>query len=100
MSLSENISDFRHKAENDTGFFCRHVLDMTSSKNELTGEVTYSTPGNKHGVLSEGPHQEMVKFLDDEDSPKPELRKHIEMPRGAYKTSILQGFMMRRVLKS
>lgn len=100
MTLNRNISDFRYKAESDTGFFCRHVLDMTSSKNELTGEVRHSTATEKWGFLAEGPHQQMVDFLDDEDDPKPELRKHIEMPRGAYKTSGLQGYSMRRVLKN
>lgn len=98
--MSDKKTEFQYRAENDTGFFCRRVLDMTWSKNELTGEIAHSVKdGPQFGVLQEGPHEAMVKFLDDEDDPRPELRKHIEMPRGAYKTSMLQGFGMRRVLK-
>ena len=94
-------NEFQYRAENETGFFCRHVLGFTESKDEITGEIHKSVPGGEQfGILSEGPHKEMTDFLDDEDSEKPELRKHLEAPRGSYKTSLLQGFMMRRSLKN
>jgi hypothetical protein len=87
---------FRVKAETSTLYFCRNVLGMTSSKHWKTGIDEQTTKTEEFGVLSTGPHKEMCDFLDD-DSCK---MKHLEAPRGAYKTSILQGFAMRMTLRN
>lgn len=85
-----DLEYFRHQAETDTGFFCRHVLGMTESPHWKTGEMI------EGGVRSDGPHKEMTEFFDNEDT----RRKHLEAPRGSYKTSVMQGFVMRKVLQN
>jgi len=86
---------FKLKAEASTLYFCRNVLGMTSSKHWRTGVDQQSTPDEEFGVLSTGPHKEMCDFLDDLSF----NMKHLEAPRGGYKTSTLQGYSMRRTLK-
>jgi len=75
----------------DTGFFCRNVLGMDTDRDEHGN--AYSEIG-KGGVRSWGPHQEVVSFLDDD------ARKAIVIlaPRFSYKSSIVQGFILRNIL--
>lgn len=84
-------SRFRLRAETDTGFLARNVLGFDFDKHPETGEIT--RPG---GVRSEGPHQAMVEFVDNRET----RFKHMEAPRGSYKTTILQSYAIRRVLQN
>jgi len=84
-------SRFKLRAETDTGFLARNVLGFDFDKHTETGEVT--RPG---GIRPDGAHQEMVEFVDN-----PETRfKHLEAPRGSYKTTILQAYAIRRLLQN
>lgn len=84
---------FVQRALNDTGFFCRHVLGWNYDQDEDTGEIRNLGSG---GVRAEGPHLEMTTFLDRDSGKR---WKHLEAPRGSYKSTILQGYMIRRVIK-
>lgn len=76
----------------DTGFFCRNVLQMHTDRNQLTGEVASEV--GKGGIRDYGPHQEFVSFLDDEKRKTCVLMA----PRYSYKSSIVQGFILRNIL--
>lgn len=79
---------FRERAENDTGFLCRYVLGWNTDE-KADGTKTQG------GVRAEGPHQQMVEFLD-----KPGRYKLLLCSRGAYKSTIVQGLCTRTVLKN
>lgn len=80
----------RAVAEEDTGFFARFILNFDFHKDDKTGE---RKTGPAQGVQLSGPHKEMTDFLD-----APHLRKHMEAPRGALKTSVVQAYCMRRLM--
>lgn len=75
----------------DTGFFCRHVLGMDTDR-DANGNATSEI--GKGGVRDWGPHKELTTFLDD-DSKKTSV---ILAPRYSYKSSIVQGFILRKIL--
>ena len=83
---------FCERALSDTGFFARHVLGMDTDRednNNATSEV------GKGGIRDYGPHQEMIRFLDDEDDPRPGA---LWAPRYSYKSSAVKAFITRKVL--
>jgi len=84
---------FMQRALSDTGFFCRHVLGWNYDQDESTNELKNVGSG---GVRSDGPHRQMTDFLDNDTGKR---WKHLEAPRGSYKSTILQGYMIRRVLR-
>lgn len=75
----------------DTGFFCRNVLGMDTDRDEHGNAVS---DVGKGGVRDWGPHAELIQFLDD-DSRKESV---ILAPRYSYKSSIVQGFILRQIL--
>lgn len=90
MTTSTELDLFIRQCLTDTGFVCRNLLGWN-----------YDEVGRKRinvgtgGFRRTGPHQRMVEILDNRD-----LRyKHIEMPRGAYKSTGLQGFCVRLALE-
>lgn len=75
----------------DTGFFCRNVLGMHTDRDDK-GNATSGI--GKGGVRDWGPHQEFIQFIDD-DSIKESV---ILAPRFSYKSSMVQGFILRKIL--
>lgn len=75
----------------DTGFFCRNVLGMHTDRDDK-GNATSDI--GKGGVRDWGPHQEFIQFIDD-DSIKESV---ILAPRFSYKSSMVQGFILRKIL--
>ena len=65
----------------------REVLGYDYDKDEKTGRE--KRPG---GIRKSGPHKEMVAFLDSTSR-----MKHLEMPRGGYKTTGVQAYCIRKV---
>jgi len=91
--------EFKKKAENCTFFMAREVLWMTTSDIEVLDENGTPVAGDikegpEWGISPEGPHKEIVACLD-----RPTLLKHIESPRGSYKSSILTAFCVRHICK-
>lgn len=84
---------FRNQVLEDTGAFCRQVLDMDTDRDQ-NGNATSDI--GKGGVRSWGPHQEVVTFVDDWDPKRP--FKHLMCPRFAYKSSIVEGLILRAIL--
>lgn len=82
---------FIHSALTDTGFFCRNVLGMDT---DLDDNGNPTSERGKGGVRDWGPHQEMVSFFDTvSDRPK-----GLWAPRYSYKSSVVQGYIMRQIL--
>lgn len=84
----EQAQEFIRRMLSDTGFLARNVLGM--NKDGDAGE-----PG-KGGVRPLGPHQDMVRALDDED-------KRLVvclMPRNSYKSSIVRARIIREILSN
>ena len=75
----------------DTGFFCRNVLGMDTDRDPNGNPI--GEPG-EGGVRDSGPHKELCAFLDD-DSNKNSV---IWAPRASYKSSIVLGFILRKIL--
>ena len=75
----------------DTGFFCRNVLGMDTDRDPQGNPI--GEPGSG-GVRDHGPHKELCAFLDD-DSNKNCV---ILAPRASYKSSIVLGFILRKIL--
>lgn len=84
------LTDLRARALADSGVMAREVLGYNFDKCERTGKHT--RPG---GVLDTGPHRQMIDFIDS-----PSLLKHLEAPRGSFKTSLLIAYVIRRVLNN
>lgn len=91
VSRPEEREFFIRRMLTDTGFFCRNVLDMDTDR-DANGNAL--TEVGKGGVRDWGPHKELTTFLDD-DSKKTSV---IMAPRYSYKSSIIQGFIMRKIL--
>lgn len=81
--------ELREQALMDTGVMARNVLGLSYDQHWRTRAKV--RPG---GIRLDGPHREMVDFLD-----RPTLAKHLEAPRGSYKTSLLHAYVIRRVLQ-
>ena len=80
----------RHHAArclSDSGYLCRHLLGWNYDKDEH-GEIINKGTG---GVRADGAHAKMVAFVDD-----PNIQFGLmEAPRGALKSTLLQGFCVR-----
>lgn len=82
---------FIERALSDTGFFARNILGMDTDRtdnNVATSEI------GKGGIRATGPHQEMVRFIDDDSV------KHgaLWAPRYSYKSSVIKAFITRKIL--
>jgi len=92
--LPSNPADrqqFISRALADTGFFARHVLGMDTDR---TGSNDKVSEIGKGGIRPYGPHQEMVRFVDDLGI-KPRV---LWSPRYSYKSSLLKAYITRKVL--
>jgi len=78
-------------AKSDTGWLARNVLGYDYDLNDEDGKMV--RPG---GIRAEGPHREMTDFLDRRSS----KAKHLEAPRGSYKSTILTAYCIRRALEN
>ena len=94
------IRSKREEALSDTIDFCREVLNYKDSHTEwvdddgkMHAEVS---EGDEYGISHHTPHQEMADVLDSNDK----LRKHIEAPRGSYKSTEVIGWAVKEVLKN
>lgn len=83
--------EFLRRALSDTGFLARNVLGMDTDRDERGNPI--GTPGNG-GIRSYGPHQEMVEFLDS----SPYSHRVLLAPRYSYKSSLIQAFIIRKIL--
>lgn len=90
LALSE-IEDMA-RWMSDTGYFCRRVLRMDTDRDANTGEALSGEGAG--GVRAHGPHQEVIAFLDDTTISHGLLMA----PRYSYKSSIVQGFIMRMLV--
>lgn len=90
---------FITQALNDTGFFCRRVLgntyDLKATKDASGLVKTERVNENTGGVRRDGPHKLMTEFLDNNTG----RGKILLAPRGSYKSTILVGYCMRRLIK-
>lgn len=77
----------------DTGFFCRFVLGMNTDR-DASGNATSEI--GQGGVRDFGPHQECIRFIDDDSN------EHgiLWAPRYSYKSSMVLGFILRRILRN
>lgn len=98
--LSEaQIAFMRDRSLNDTIYLAREVLGFNKSDirwedpdtGEEHGETRY---GDEYGISRLSPHSRMAALLD-----RPSLRKHMEAPRGSYKTTLLQCWIIRHMLR-
>jgi len=94
----EEIQLVRERAMNDTLFLARYIIGNKSSKIEYKDVrgilVAENREGEQYGISKLTPHKKICELLD-----RPSLRKHIEAPRGAYKSTILAAYCIRRMLK-
>lgn len=91
MNAPSPEQEFVRIASEDTGFLARHVLGYNYDEDPDTNEKVNIGTG---GIRDEGPHKLMVDFLDDRSF----LKKHLEAPRGSYKSTLLNAYMARRIL--
>lgn len=89
-----HIEDFIRRCEEDTGFLCRYVLGMDYDEAEGPHGKERINEGSG-GIRKDGPHRLMTDFVD---APKP--RKMLQAPRGSYKSSIIQGRVIREILRN
>lgn len=87
----QKVAFFKRRCLDDTGFVCRNILGWNFD--EYGGKRTNVGTG---GVRAKGAHQRIVEFLDREDT----RYKLLEAPRGSYKSTIIQGFITRQILKN
>lgn len=80
------------KLLDDTGYFCRFVLGMDTDRDD---HGNARSDEGKGGVRDHGPHQEVVRFIDDESVD----HGLIWAPRYSYKSSIVLGFILRMILR-
>lgn len=90
LPTGEKLDQFLHQMLNDTGFYARHVMGYnTDAMPGLQGEE------GKGGIRQYGPHQQMTEFMDNFS-----MSLGILMcPRNAYKSSFVNAFWSRCILK-
>jgi len=81
----------KQRALSDTGYMCRNMLGFDYDLDDTSGQEV--RPG---GVRGEGPHKEMIDFLDDRSC----RYKMIQAPRGSFKSTILVGYAIRRITEN
>lgn len=76
----------------DTGYCCRNLLGWNYDEDRDGQRINIGTGG----IRNYGSHQRIVDLLDNDG-----VRfKLIEAPRGSYKSTILQGFVVRHILRN
>lgn len=84
-----DVATFVRSCLSDTGYLCRNLLGY--NYDEHNG---IRTNVGKGGILPFGANQQIVEFLDN-----PLTRyKHLQAPRGSRKSTIAQGYIIRRIL--
>jgi len=89
---TQQLASFRANCLRDSGFICRNLLGWDYDEDEGGKKTNVGTGG----VRASGAHQKMVELLDDPDT----KFKLLEAPRGSYKSTILQGFIVGRILEN
>lgn len=88
----EVIQQHIYRILTDTGYCCRNLLGW--NYDEDRDGMRFNV--GQGGVRNYGSHQKIVQLLDDDS-----IRfKLIEAPRGSYKSTILQGFVVRHILRN
>lgn len=87
-------------AENDTIYMAREILGYTTSeilvRDEKTKKYKASVEtGPQYGISYESPHKRMAALLDNDS-----LFKHLEAPRGSYKTTLLIAWCIRLMCRN
>lgn len=88
--MDEALQQHVHRILTDTGYCCRNLLGWNYDEGKDGEKFNVGTGG----VRDYGSHQAMVDVLDDPNT----NYKLIEAPRGSYKSTILQGFIVRHIL--
>lgn len=93
-------AEFKSRCLEDTGFLCRHVLGHNYDEEEdpRPGMPPRKTNVGTGGVRSDGVYKEITDFLDGRSSRSRYL--HLEAPRGTYKSTILQGYIIRHIVRN
>ena len=101
--LTPSELEDREKAQGDFFFFAREVLGYTRSKLEWKEVVdgrqmkmSETRSGDLYGISRETPHKRIVDLLLSRQS----NHKHIEAPRGSYKSTILRVFVLWLLIKN
>jgi len=96
MPPSTPDKDFVAQCLKDTGYLCRNLLgwNYDMRKDPASGKQVKANIGTG-GVRDNGPHRMMTDFLDDPAT----HHKVMLAPRESYKSTILQGFVTRQILK-
>lgn len=86
-------------AETDTIYLAREILGYTKSEiltRDARGRFTASIEsGDLYGISYKSPHKAMANLLDNDT-----LFKHLEAPRGSYKTTIIICWCIRKMLQN
>lgn len=95
MSPQPEIDDqtalqFRQRVLSDTGFCARNLLGWDYDEDADHQKMNVGTGG----VRAYGSHQDIVECLDDRTT----RYKFIQAPRGSYKSTILQAYIVRQIL--
>ena len=92
MTSTDTITTFRRRVLSDTGILARELLGYTYDEDEGGKRRNVGTGG----ILSHGKHQEIVELLDDRNL----QYKLILAPRSSRKSTILQAFCVRQILRN
>lgn len=87
---SQTALQFRQRVLSDTGFCARNLLGWNYDEDSDHRKTNVGSGG----IRANGAHQRMVDLLDNRD-----IRyKFIQAPRGSYKSTVLQAFIIRHIL--
>lgn len=81
---------FRQRVLSDTGFCARNLLGWDYDEDGEHRKLNVGTGG----IRTSGSHQRIVELLDNRNT----RFKFIQAPRGSYKSTILQAYIIRQIL--
>ena len=81
---------FRQRVLSDTGFCARNLLGWDYDEDANHQKLNQGSGG----IRAYGSHQKIVELLDDTKT----RFKFVEAPRGSYKSTILQAYIVRQIL--
>ena len=87
---SQTAFQFRQRVLSDTGFCARNLLGWNYDEDSDHRKTNVGSGG----IRPDGAHQQIVDLLDNRDV----RYKFIQAPRGSYKSTILQAFIIRHIL--
>lgn len=87
---AQTALQFRQRVLSDTGFCARNLLGWNYDEDSDHRKTNVG----QGGVRAYGSHQKIVELLDNRD-----IRfKFVQAPRGSYKSTILQAYIVRQIL--